>query len=282
MTQTVRSFRREIAYGPIRSAQFGFAIGVNILPADLKVCSFNCPSCQYGWTRVGLAGTEPRIPWPPTAAVVEAVTGALGDVKEKADAISRLLLAGPGEPTLHPRFEDIVLELLSVRDKVAPGTPLAVISNSSTLDRPAVMRALRQVDERYMRLDAGDEQTSRAVAGVPVAVGAMVEQLRDLGAVIVRTVFVADHVRRINNATERALGYWMSALSVIHPTEVHIATLRRRPAWPYLGAIPEEKLYDVAHRLEAAGFRVKVFTTPWTGKFGTTYQDEGDTVLGCA
>jgi hypothetical protein len=69
-------------------------------------------------------------------------------------------------------------------------------------------------------------------------VGAMVEQLRDLGVVIVRTVFVADHVRRINNATEPALGYWMSALSVIHPTEVHIATLRRRPAWPYLGAIP--------------------------------------------
>jgi hypothetical protein len=73
----------------------------------------------------------------------------------------------------------------------------------------------------------------------------------------------------------------MGALSVIRPTEVHIATLRRPPAWPYLAPVPEEKLYDIAHRLEEEGFRAKVFVTRWTGKFGRTSQDEGDTVLGC-
>jgi wyosine [tRNA(Phe)-imidazoG37] synthetase (radical SAM superfamily) len=182
--QTVQSFRREIAYGPFRSAQFGIAIGVNILPADVKICSFNCPSCQYGWTRVGLAGTEPRVPRPPPAAFVAGVTGALDDAKENGEAISRLLLAAPGEPTLHPRFEDIVLGLLSLRDEVAPGHRL--LSCPTPAPWPPVRRALRQVDERYMQLDAGDDQTLRAVAGVPVSVRPIVEHLRDLENVIIR------------------------------------------------------------------------------------------------
>ena len=103
----------------------------------------------------------------------------------------------------------------------------------------------------------------------------------DLGKVVVRSVFVADRVRRINNATEPALGYWMGRLSIIRSTEVHIATLRRPLAWPYVAPIPEEKLYEIAHRLEEAGFRPKGFVRRWTGKSGRPEQDERDTVLGC-
>jgi wyosine [tRNA(Phe)-imidazoG37] synthetase (radical SAM superfamily) len=209
------------------------------------------------------------------------VTGALDDVKSKGRAVSRVLLAGPGEPTLHPRFEEIVSELLAVRDEVAPGIRVAVVSNSSTLDRASVRRALGQVDERYMQLDAGDDHTLRAMAGVPVAVAPMIEHLRDLRKVVVRSVFVADRVRRINNATEVAVGYWMERLSIIRPLEVHIATLRRPPAWPYLAPIPEEKLCEIAHRVEEAGLRAKVFPTRWTGTSGRTQQDEANPVLGC-
>jgi wyosine [tRNA(Phe)-imidazoG37] synthetase (radical SAM superfamily) len=278
---SMQPFRRDIAYGPIHSTQFGFAIGVNILPAYVKVCSFNCPYCQYGWTEAGLAGTEPRAHWTPLAAIVAAVTRALQDAKEKGLAITRLLIAGAGEPTLHPRFEEIVLGLMVARDEFAPEVPLAVVSNSSTLDRLSVKRALHQVDERYMQLDAGDDQTLRLVSGTSVAVGPMVEHLRDLGDVVVRTVFVTDHVHRITNVSDTALGHWMSALSIIRPTEVHIATLRRRPAWPYLVPVPETKLHEIAGRLEDAGVRAKVFVTRWTGKSTETNADQEDTVVGC-
>jgi wyosine [tRNA(Phe)-imidazoG37] synthetase (radical SAM superfamily) len=155
------------------------------------------------------------------------------------------------------------------------------VSNSSTLDRHSVRRALGLVDERYMQLDAGDDATVRAMAGVPVAVAPMIEHLRDLGNVVVRSVFVADRVRRVNNATELAVGYWIDRLSVIRPLEVHVATLRRPPAWPYLAPVPEERLYEIARRVEEAGFRAKVFPTRWTVKSGRTHQDEADPVMGC-
>ena len=39
-----------VIYGPIHSRRFGTSLGINLLPAGRKVCSFNCVYCQYSWT----------------------------------------------------------------------------------------------------------------------------------------------------------------------------------------------------------------------------------------
>lgn len=56
-----------IAYGPVKSRRLGASLGINPLPPSLKVCTFNCAYCQYGWTRPGpdvrrATGTWPA-PW---------------------------------------------------------------------------------------------------------------------------------------------------------------------------------------------------------------------------
>ena len=40
-----------IIYGPVRSRRLGLSLGINLLPANYKLCSFNCIYCQYGWTK---------------------------------------------------------------------------------------------------------------------------------------------------------------------------------------------------------------------------------------
>ena len=44
-------------FGPIRSRRLGLSLGINLLPVDCKLCSFNCIYCECGWT---LGGQQPR------------------------------------------------------------------------------------------------------------------------------------------------------------------------------------------------------------------------------
>ncbi|MDL2256542.1 radical SAM protein, partial [Parabacteroides sp. OttesenSCG-928-K15] len=37
-----------IIFGPIHSRRLGVSLGVNLLPADGKLCSFNCIYCECG------------------------------------------------------------------------------------------------------------------------------------------------------------------------------------------------------------------------------------------
>ena len=36
-------------FGPIRSRRLGTSLGVNLMPADGKVCSFDCLYCEAGF-----------------------------------------------------------------------------------------------------------------------------------------------------------------------------------------------------------------------------------------
>src|SRR5262245_46024576 len=91
-----------IMYGPVRSRRLGTSLGINLLPAGMKICNMNCAYCQYGWTRgaVRYRGQGPG--WPTVQAVDSALSARLSAAAERNEAIDRLTVAGHGEPTLHP------------------------------------------------------------------------------------------------------------------------------------------------------------------------------------
>ena len=39
----------QVIFGPIRSRRLGLSLGVNLLPIDAKICSFNCLYCECGF-----------------------------------------------------------------------------------------------------------------------------------------------------------------------------------------------------------------------------------------
>ena len=41
-----------IVYGPIRSRRLGVSLGVNLMPTDAKLCTFDCVYCECGWNQV--------------------------------------------------------------------------------------------------------------------------------------------------------------------------------------------------------------------------------------
>jgi wyosine [tRNA(Phe)-imidazoG37] synthetase (radical SAM superfamily) len=242
-----------VVYGPVRSRRLGHSLGINLLPRGRKVCRFNCTYCQYGWTADAARGaTSSADVWPSPAAIGRAVAQALKRAAAQGEQVHRLTLAGHGEPTLHPQFAEIVDHLREVRDHLAPGVPLVALSNSSTVSQPAIRAALAALDER-------DPALLRRLNASPVPLEDIVKGLAQLADVVIQTMFVRDRLSRLDNASDLAVVNWLNMLAAIRPRQVHIYTLDRAPAWPYLQPVPAVRLIEITRRAHVAGFDAQVF-----------------------
>ncbi len=248
----------QIAYGPVASRRLGRSLGVNVLPEGTKVCNFNCPYCQYGWTpplvRERL-DADAKLAWPPVRSIVDAVDEALA----RSGEVDRITLAGNGEPTLHPEFARIADGLRLVRDSRAPRARLAILSNASTCMDPRIAAALAGLDECYMKLDAGDDVMLRRMNGGPVPIAAVIDGLRALPDVTLQSLFTRDAGGRIDNTTPDALARWIAAVRTVGPKAVHVYTIDRDPAWGRLERVPREELEAIAARVEREGIPAVVF-----------------------
>jgi wyosine [tRNA(Phe)-imidazoG37] synthetase (radical SAM superfamily) len=245
-----------LVYGPVKSRRLGVSLGVNLLPDRKKVCTFNCCYCQYGWTPSDPLGTSVLDEnWATPDAVADAVDQALA----RTSGIDRITLAGNGEPTLHPDFGDIVERLRLVRNRRARYARLAILSNASTLADTAVAAALLRLDERYMKLDAGDDGMLRKMNGSGIGVEAIVEGLRRVPDVTLQAMFTRDPSGKIDNTTDEAIGSWLTAVERVRPAAVHIYTIDREPAWCALEPVPRRELQAIAGKVARAGIRAVVF-----------------------
>jgi wyosine [tRNA(Phe)-imidazoG37] synthetase (radical SAM superfamily) len=262
-TSMLMPLHEGIVYGPVRSRRLGRSLGINLTPAHLKLCSFNCSYCQYGWSEHSRRASEPGFEhWPSAVTVAKAVASALRSLAAQDDRLDRLTLAGHGEPTMHPRFKEVVAALKKVRDELAPGVPIAVLSNASTLERADVREALADLDERYMKLDAGDTATLRSVNGSPLSIEQLVTGLKKVPDIVVQAMFVKDRTGRVDNTGDLTVINWVGALDRIRPKAVQIYTIDRTPAFPYLQAVAPARLREIVQRVRLAGFPCDVFGIP--------------------
>jgi wyosine [tRNA(Phe)-imidazoG37] synthetase (radical SAM superfamily) len=200
-----------IIYGPVGSKRLGKSLGINILPSDRKVCVFNCVYCHYGPTYVG----NYRLPTP------DDVEDALKARLRKKEKIDYITFAGNGEPTLHPQFLEITRMVKDVRDSLAPGVPIALLSNSTFLGDRDVVAALENIDLPIFKLDAGESETFNAV-NRPVRLielEPVIENLSKIKNVIIQTVFLDG---RIKNYCGYPFEKWLEAMARISPKQVQI------------------------------------------------------------
>jgi wyosine [tRNA(Phe)-imidazoG37] synthetase (radical SAM superfamily) len=243
-----------IVYGPVSSRRLGRSLGINVLPAGVKVCNFNCAYCQYGWSRPGaIGGCDLGGRWPSPRAIADAVGRRLARAVMDGERLDRATIAGHGEPTLHPEFSRVVTELRKVRDRIAPGVRLCVLSNASTLLLPDTHHALRELDERHMKLDAGDARLVLGLNGSGVAPDATAAALRELGGVTVQAMFVRDPTGRLDNSGSAPVGAWLDRVRQVRPIEVHVYTIEREPAWRTLQPVAARRLREIARAVQAAG-----------------------------
>jgi wyosine [tRNA(Phe)-imidazoG37] synthetase (radical SAM superfamily) len=249
-----------IVYGPIYSRRLGRSLGINVLPAGVKVCNFNCAYCQYGWTRPrALGACDLAGRWPTPEAVADAVGRRLARAAMEGERLDRATIAGHGEPTLHPEFFRVVAALRKVRDRVAPGVRLCVLSNASTVLMPDTHRALRGLDERHMKLDAGDDRLVCGLNGSTVAPDATAAALRALGGVTLQSMFVRDPTGRLDNSGAAPVRAWLDLVRRVCPIEMHVYTIDREPAWQKLQPVALRRLREIAREVQAVGIPAFAF-----------------------
>ena len=144
-----------IIYGPIRSRRLGVSLGVNLMPIDAKLCTFDCVYCECGWNQPIL---HPQLP---TREQVRKELGSqLSVLNHQLDVIT---FSGNGEPTMHPDFLGIIQDTCTLRDKYCPQAKVSVLSNSTQLWRSDVVEALKLCDNRILKLDSAVDATMRLI-----------------------------------------------------------------------------------------------------------------------
>ena len=248
-----------IVYGPVRSRRLGLSLGVNLLPAGRKVCNMRCAYCQYGWTRGAVRYRGQGSGWPSVQEVEAAVVARLTRAAETDEIIDCITVSGHGEPTLHPEFEAISERLCAVRDRIAPGLSLAILSNSTTAGLDDVWSGLECYDDRYMKLDAGDPLTYACINGAHIPLASVVDALKRVAPIVVQAMFVSDTKHVVENCGPGAVTEWIAAVKATEARRAHIYTLDRSPALSSLRPVSSRRLREIAEQVRAAGIPADVF-----------------------
>lgn len=243
-------------FGPVHSRRLGISLGINLMPSDGKVCTFDCIYCECGFN----ADFRPHRPRPTREEVRTALEQQLLRMADDGRLPDVLTFAGNGEPTAHPDFESIIDDTIALRDRLCPEAKVSVLSNATLAARPNVRRALMRVDNNILKLDTVDAGYIRRV-NRPTGhydVEAVVEALKAFGGhVIVQTMFMRGEAGTdVDNTGDSYVQPWLEAVKAIAPQQVMIYTIdRETPDRNLLKATPEQ-LDRIAALVAGAGIRV--------------------------
>ena len=246
-------------FGPVHSRRLGVSLGINLMPADGKVCTFDCVYCECGFN----ADFRPRQRRPTREEVREALEARLQDMQANGPAPDVLTFAGNGEPTAHPHFSEIIDDTLALRDRYFPKAKVSVLSNSTMLFRPEVMEALKRIDNNILKLDTVDPEYIRRVDRPTGAydVNEIISRMKAFkGQLIIQTMFMkgTHDGLSVDNTTDRYVLPWLDAVRDIAPRQVMIYTIDRETPDRNLEKATPEELDRIAALVREAGMEVSV------------------------
>lgn len=241
-------------FGPVHSRRLGVSLGINLLPADGKSCTFDCIYCECGFNK----DHRPTRKLPTREEVAAALEARLRDMAEGGPCPDVLTFAGNGEPTSHPHFAEIIDDTIKLRDKYFPKAKISVLSNSTFIHKKTVHDALMRVDNNILKLDTVNEQFIRMVdrPGGNYSVESIVEGMKAFGGhVIVQTMFLGGESKgeNVDNTGEEYVAPWLEAVRSIGPEAVMIYTIDRETPDHGLAKASPEVLNAIRDRVIAMG-----------------------------
>lgn len=249
----------QVIFGPIHSRRLGLSLGVNLLPVDAKICSFNCLYCECGFNT-----TIQEFPFPTREQVSEILSQKLQQMVAANEIPNVITFAGNGEPTLHPEFEGIIDDTIALRDLYCPTAKVSVLSNSTRIHKPHIFSALNKVDNNILKFDSAIDRTMKLIdqpVGKHINVSWLIEQLcKFQGKLIIQTMFIAGEIEgeSFDNTTDIEIEAWLKAMELIKPSQIMIYSLDREAPVQNLRKIQLNELNAIAETARARGFNVSV------------------------
>ena len=250
----------EIVFGPLHSRRMGTSLGMNLLPYDGKLCSFDCIYCECGLnkdfrTRTKLPGREN---------VRLALEDKLKLLREEGISLDVITFAGNGEPTLHPEFSGIIDDTIALRDRYYPTTNISVLSNGMHIDKNEVFEALKKIDHPVLKLDSALDGTVRLIDrpnSPNYNVARQVERYKRFkGDFVLQTLFLRGEFegKKVDNATKEEVSAWLALVRELNPREVMIYTIDRETPVKGLEKVSIQELQKIADRVGELGIKTNV------------------------
>lgn len=263
----------QIAYGPIHSRRLGNSLGVELMPLDHKLCTFNCIYCECGWNT---PVSHPQLPTrEQVKSALEEKLISLGQTWKRSISetvctlsgeagLDVITFSGNGEPTLHPDFLSIIQDTVDLRNRYCPNAKVSVLSNATQLHRPDVVQALWLCDNRILKLDAATDTMMRLIdqpVNANLTVQTILEHLKLFnGDFTLQTCFLrGEHNgQRIDNTTPDELHAWYRAVDLLQPKQIMIYVIDRKTPEEHLEKIPRPEMEAIAAPLIEKGYNVTI------------------------
>lgn len=249
-----------IIYGPIRSRRLGISLGINLMPTNAKICTFDCVYCECGWNEPVL---HPELPT--RLQVKLSLEQQLLSMQTAGEPMPDVItFSGNGEPTLHPDFLGIIQDTCSLRDQYCPKAKVSVLSNSTQLMREDVIKALWLCDNRILKLDSAINQTMHLIdrpVNNDLTVDKLIDKLSVFGGdFTLQTCFLKGEYKGqiIDNTTPEQLDAWYKAVERLRPKQVMIYVIDRTTPLQTLSKIPADQMQQIAQPLRDKGIEVIV------------------------
>lgn len=251
----------ELIFGPVYSRRLGVSLGINLLPTDNKYCNFNCIYCECGWTD---RSNSAKIILPKRTNFKEKLEEKLSGLQGTVNEPDAITFAGNGEPTIHPKFAEIIDDTIEARDKYAPDAAISILSNASMLHKKTVVDALKKVDKNIMKLDSAIEETFNNInqSQSNITLDKIMKGLLSFeGKLIIQTLFLRGEYngKFIDNTTDHEVKAWIAALKKIDPEYVMIYPIDRGTPAKNLEKVSKDELQQIAEKVEAQGIKANVY-----------------------
>lgn len=247
-------------FGPVKSRRFGISLGINLMPGDGKICTFDCIYCECGLNK----DFRPKEKRPSREEVKAALEKKLIEMGADNMLPNVLTFAGNGEPTAHPDFAGIMDDVVALRNKLCPECKITVLSNATMLHKQDVVDALLKVDNNCQKIDTVSTDYIFRLdrpQNPNYRVEDVIEQICQFhGKVVIQSMFLeGEHEGKgISNTGEEYVGPWLEALKKMQPERVMIYTIDRETPVKGLQKATHETLDAIAERVRAIGMDCSV------------------------
>uniref|UniRef100_A0A832LV08 Radical SAM protein n=1 Tax=Caldimicrobium thiodismutans TaxID=1653476 RepID=A0A832LV08_9BACT len=226
-----------LLFGPVRSRRLGLSLGLELVPK--KICSMDCLYCEVGKTTNLTTERKAYYSW-------ESIEKALYAAQSREETFDVLTITGSGEPTLNIYFEKTVKLAKELISK-----PVAVLTNSTTLEEVSIIEALAQVDLVLASLDSAREKSfklvNRPAKGVSLA--AIVEGLKTLKETMRGEMWLEVLLVKGINDSPEDIEALKRAIEYIKPHRVQLNTVVRPPAYAVARPLSWEELEEIKEQL---------------------------------
>ena len=82
-------------FGPVQSRRLGVSLGINLMPADAKICTFDCIYCECGLNK----DFKPKMPLPSVKEVETQLEIKLTAMLSNGEELDTITFSGNGEST---------------------------------------------------------------------------------------------------------------------------------------------------------------------------------------